>query len=98
MSYLQRFPIHTLKIAQTFMRSVGEDPQSAAIASMVVDLCRQLDLEIVAEGIETEAQRDFLLDRGCIIAQGYLFCRPKAAPEVADYLRAGNYMGLTFSA
>ena len=52
MSYLKRFPINTLKIAQDFMRDVHTNPQSAAIAGMVIDLCHELDLDIVAEGVE----------------------------------------------
>jgi len=89
MSYLQRFPIQTLKIDRSFMQRVGEDGQSAAIASMLVDLCRQLDLDIVAEGIENDAQREFLTQRGCTTAQGNLFCRPVSASEMTELLAAG---------
>jgi len=89
MSYLQRFPIQTLKIDRSFMHRVGEDAHSAAIASMLVDLCHQLDLDIVAEGIETELQRSFLKERGCQIAQGHLFCRAVSAEEMTHLLSVG---------
>jgi len=89
MSYLQRFPIQTLKIDRSFMSRVADDEHSAAIASMLVDLCRQLNLDIVAEGIEHEAQRVFLAERGCITAQGNLFCEPLPAEAITRVLRNG---------
>jgi diguanylate cyclase (GGDEF)-like protein/PAS domain S-box-containing protein len=89
MSYLKRFPVQTLKIAQDFMRDVDVDLQSAAIATMLIELCRELDLDIVAEGVETQSQLDFLLDRGCYVIQGYLFSRPVAAGDLGDLLRSG---------
>jgi EAL domain-containing protein (putative c-di-GMP-specific phosphodiesterase class I) len=89
MSYLKRFPIHTLKIAQDFMRDVDVDSQSAAIASMLIELCRELGLDIVAEGVETQSQLDFLRERGCYVIQGYLFSRPVTAAELGQILRDG---------
>jgi len=89
MSYLQRFPIQTLKIAQTFMRNVHTDPQSAAIALMMISLCRELDLEIVAEGVENEGQLAFLQGRGSMFVQGNLFCEARPADEVAAVLKNG---------
>jgi len=89
MSYLQRFPIQTLKIDRSFMRRVGEDEQSAAIASMLVGLCHQLELDVVAEGIENDAQRRFLVDRNCVTAQGNLFCRPLPVDELTRVLHRG---------
>ncbi len=89
MSYLQRFPIQTLKIDRSFMQRVGEDGQSAAIASMLVDLCHQLELDIVAEGIENDAQWQFLTQRGCVTAQGNLFCKPVTADEMTVLLSTG---------
>jgi diguanylate cyclase (GGDEF)-like protein/PAS domain S-box-containing protein len=89
MSYLKRFPIQTLKIAQDFMRDVDVDQQSAAIASMLIELCRELKLDIVAEGVEDQSQLDFLRDRGCYVVQGYLLSRPVTAGELGDILRDG---------
>jgi polar amino acid transport system substrate-binding protein len=89
MSYLQRFPVQTLKIAQDFMRDVDVDAQSAAIATMLIELCHELELDIVAEGVETQSQLDFLRARNCYVIQGYLFSRPVSAGELGDILRNG---------
>jgi EAL domain-containing protein (putative c-di-GMP-specific phosphodiesterase class I) len=89
MSYLQRYPISTLKIDSTFMRRVDSSENDAAIAAMLVDLCGQLDLEVIAEGIENDAQLEFLFKRGCITAQGNLFSPPLPADEVAVLLAEG---------
>jgi c-di-GMP-related signal transduction protein len=79
----------TLKIAQDFMRDVDVDSQSAAIASMLIELCRELDLDIVAEGVENQKQLEFLRERGCYVIQGFLFSRPVSAGELGDILRNG---------
>ncbi len=89
MSYLKRFPITTLKIAQDFMRDVHTNAQSAAIAGMVIDLCHELNLDIVAEGVEHEEQLDFLKSRGCHVMQGYLFSRPVPEDEFIETLARG---------
>jgi diguanylate cyclase (GGDEF)-like protein/PAS domain S-box-containing protein len=89
MSYLKRFPIQTLKIAQDFMRDVDVDLQSQAIASMLIELCHELKLDIVAEGVENETQLSFLRDRGCYVIQGYLISRPVSSGEIGDILRHG---------
>jgi EAL domain-containing protein (putative c-di-GMP-specific phosphodiesterase class I) len=89
MNYLKRFPVQTLKIAQDFMRDVGADPQSAAIASMMIDLCDELGLDIVAEGVETQSQLEFLYGRGCYVIQGYIVSRPVPAETTMRMLREG---------
>ena len=89
MSYLSRFPIHTLKIAQEFMRDVHVNAQSAAIAGMIIDLCHELGLDIVAEGVEHESQMQFLESRGCYVIQGFLFSRPLPEDDLVDILRRG---------
>jgi EAL domain-containing protein (putative c-di-GMP-specific phosphodiesterase class I) len=89
LSYLKHFPVQTLKIAQDFMRDVDVDSQSAAIASMLITLCNALGLDIVAEGVETESQLNFLQERGCHVIQGYLFCRPVPAKELRTILEHG---------
>jgi diguanylate cyclase (GGDEF)-like protein/PAS domain S-box-containing protein len=89
MSYLKRFPVQTLKIAQTFMRDVHIDLQSAAIASMLISLCRELDLDIVAEGVEHPSQLEFLRERGCYVIQGHIFSAPLAAADLEAFLDAG---------
>lgn len=86
MSYLQRFPIQTLKIAQTFMRDVSRDRNSAAIAAALIELCHVLDLDIVAEGVEESSQVEFLMKHGAYVVQGFAYHRPMAASAVRDLL------------
>ncbi len=76
LSYLRRFPIDRLKIDQSFTREVNSSTDGAAIARAVIQLGHALDLRVIAEGVETEAQLQFLRDNGCDEIQGYYFSRP----------------------
>ncbi len=78
MSYLNRLPLDQIKIDQSFIREVTTSPASAAIVESTIGLAKGLGLEVIAEGVETEAQRDWLVDHGCLHFQGYLFGRPSA--------------------
>ncbi|MCZ2498587.1 EAL domain-containing protein [Xylophilus sp. Kf1] len=76
LSYLKRLPFDQLKIDQSFVRGVLTDPHDAAVACTIIQLARSFGLTVVAEGVETEGQRQYLLANGCELFQGYLFGRP----------------------
>ncbi|MGY4254550.1 diguanylate cyclase (GGDEF)-like protein/PAS domain S-box-containing protein [Bradyrhizobium sp. USDA 4516] len=83
LSYLQAFPFDKIKIDRAFVINLGRNPQSAAIVRAVIDLGHGLEMSIVAEGVETEAQLDFLAEEGCDAVQGYLIGRPAPIGQFA---------------
>jgi len=87
LAYLSRFPIDKLKIDIAFIREVTFNPQDAAIARTIIELAHSLNLQVIAEGVETREQLAFLTDNGCDQVQGYLFCRPLPARELEALLR-----------
>ena len=86
LSHLKRFPIDTLKIDRSFVGNVTTDSQDAAIVRSVIAMAKSLNLEIVAEGVEYEAQLAFLRQEQCHIIQGYFVSPPLPAPEATAYL------------
>jgi EAL domain-containing protein (putative c-di-GMP-specific phosphodiesterase class I) len=80
---LKRFPVGKLKIDRDFVRDLCDDRNDAAIVAATIGLARGLELDILAEGVETTEQRDILLTMGCQHFQGYLFARPQPAENEA---------------
>lgn len=81
LGYLRRLPLDELKIDQGFVRNVLDEPRDAAIAHSIITLAQRLGMDVIAEGVETEAHHRFLLAHGCLGFQGYLFGRPVPADE-----------------
>ncbi len=86
LSYLKRLPLDQLKIDQSFIRDILVDPDDAAIAKMIVVLAESLGLVVIAEGVETTAQRDLLALQGCPTCQGYLFSRPLPVEAFEEFV------------
>ena len=82
LSLLKRLPIHRLKIDRSFIKDIPKDAESVAIIKAIIALAKSLNLNLVAEGVETLMQKDFLTDNGCIIIQGYYYTHPVAAEEM----------------
>ena len=87
LSYLKRLPIDQLKIDISFIRDVLRDPSDAQIVKAIINLGHSLDLEVVAEGVEEQAQRELLTASGCDLMQGYLFAMPMDADAFMNYLQ-----------
>ena len=88
LSYLKRLPLDQLKIDQSFVQDVLNDPNDAAIAKTIVALGNSLGLAVIAEGVETSEQRDFLLANDCKAYQGYLFSKPLPIDAFEIYVKA----------
>ncbi|RMF08599.1 MAG: EAL domain-containing response regulator [Candidatus Neomarinimicrobiota bacterium] len=90
LSYLRRFPIHTLKIDQSFIRDLDQDEQNAAIVSTIINLAHSLDLKVIAEGVETENQLQYLTNTFCNEIQGFVLSRPIPAEQFPHFVQEYN--------
>jgi diguanylate cyclase (GGDEF)-like protein/PAS domain S-box-containing protein len=82
LSYLKRFPVDVLKIDRSFVDGLGQDPEDSAIVTAIVSLARAMQLDVIAEGVETDMQQAALLELGCALGQGYLFAPPLPATDI----------------
>ena len=87
LSYLKKLPINKLKIDQSFVRDLPTDEEDAAIAKSVIALAHSLNLNIIAEGVESKEQEEFLVTNGCNNIQGYLYSKPMPAADMEEYLK-----------
>jgi EAL domain-containing protein (putative c-di-GMP-specific phosphodiesterase class I) len=90
LAYLHRLPIDKVKIDKSFVRDLATDPDEAALARGIIGLARSLKIGVVAEGVETQAQLDFVRDHGCDEAQGYFLGRPMSAAHFAELVRTAT--------
>jgi EAL domain-containing protein (putative c-di-GMP-specific phosphodiesterase class I) len=93
LGYLKNLPIETLKIDKSFVRDMTKDDDNAAITNTIITLAQNMNLNVIAEGVETKEQADFLSARNCYLMQGYYFGRPMTAEDIVEkYLNPSNYI------
>lgn len=86
LSYLSKMPIHTLKIDRSFIKNIEESPNNTLLTRTIISMGISMDLEVVAEGVETENDLLFLRENACDLAQGYYFARPMPVEELKEFL------------
>jgi sensor c-di-GMP phosphodiesterase-like protein len=86
LAYLTQLPLDQLKIDQSFVRNIGTKSSDSMIVQTIIGMAQNLGIEVIAEGVETQAQRDFLEQAGCKFFQGYLYGKPVAIEKFTDSL------------
>jgi EAL domain-containing protein (putative c-di-GMP-specific phosphodiesterase class I) len=86
LSYLKRFSVDRIKIDRAFVKEIGRQSEYEALTLAVIAMASALKFDVIAEGVETEAQRDFLIDHGCVEAQGFLYSAAVSPAMIADRL------------
>ena len=84
LSYLKRLPVHKLKIDQSFIKDIPQNEDDAAIVKTIISLAKNLKLDVIAEGVETVEQKDFLIENGCVNIQGYYYGKPMSAEKIEE--------------
>ena len=87
LAYLKKLPLNKLKIDQSFIKDIPEDEDDMAITKAIIALGKSLNLKLIAEGVETQAQKDFLLENDCTTIQGYYYSRPLPSDEITELLQ-----------
>ncbi len=94
LGYLRQFPIQTIKIDQSFIKNLTTNPDDAAITAAIIAMGHSLNLEVIAEGVETKKEMAFLQEHGCDSMQGYYLSRPLTADMMEDFFHTGHYKEL----
>jgi diguanylate cyclase (GGDEF)-like protein/PAS domain S-box-containing protein len=97
LSYLQRLPFDTVKVDRSFIKELGVSAESSEIVKTIVELARSLEMDVVAEGVETEDQFQTLAALGCQYVQGYYFAKPVSAPATLTLMQERDHMQRTFA-
>lgn len=87
LAYLKRLPISKLKIDRSFVQHLPHDAEDSAITKTIIHLCENLNLKVIAEGVEEVAQKDFMIENGCKYIQGYLYSKPIGIDEMTEFLK-----------
>ena len=96
LTYLHEFPLNALKIDKNFVQSVTSNDRGGPISKMVIGLGQNLGLEVIAEGVETEAQLQYMREHGCDVAQGYFYARPESPEALTPWLKANQRVSETY--
>jgi diguanylate cyclase (GGDEF)-like protein len=96
LSYLTHLPLHRIKIDQSFVRNVVKDPSNATVVQAIITMAHNLGLDVIAEGVETEAELQFLQAKGCLVYQGYYFSKPLPQDAFFQYMldKGGTSKGI----